>query len=274
MIEPEITCPECGCQWVGATVERGIVVLECNDCSWERIEHYPFHLDAWYVTIRQALAPLDILQSLLTDADITEFLRPRLKGVSHLSQPLPNFRMSEAYLRGEINTANSVYLSQMIVLAVTYSELILKNFFRVLFITQPKRMNPYLAYDGKSKATIDLNELLEANSKGELIEVLAERAADKASAQNIEKWVRQMIKECNLSLGSPLPQDLTKLREQRNVIVHEGKLNGITPEQVVWSFAQVERLLYVIGEAAIKYGILVVDQARFIYETRKRLTSN
>jgi hypothetical protein len=104
--------------------------------------------------------------------------------------------------------------------------------------------------------------------------VLARRAADKAAAQDIEKFAGRLIKECNLKLDSSFPQDLKKLNEQRNIIVHEGKLNSVTPEQVISSFGQIACFLYVIGEAAIKYGIVTVDEAGFIYETRKRLESS
>ena len=271
MIEPEITCPQCGCRWVGATIEEGVETLSCSECFWGRIERHPFNLGSWYVTIRRALAPLDILQSLLADSDITDILRPRLKGVSHLSHPIPNFETSDEYLRGEIEIANSVFLAQMIILAITYSELILKDYFEALFIAKPKQMNPYLSSDGKGKATIDLNEFLEADSKDTLIELLAKRASEKASAQNPEKLVERMIKECDLKIDSSFPQDIKKLKELRNGIVHEGNMDGITPELVISSFGQIMCFLYVIGEAAIRQGVVTVDEPWFISKTRKRL---
>jgi hypothetical protein len=101
------------------------MIFLCENCGWQKIEENYFYLTAWSVEIRQALAPVDVLQSLLTDTEIAKFLRPRLRGVSHLS----NFTdASDKYLFWEISIAHQVYLRQMIVLATMYVELILEDF--------------------------------------------------------------------------------------------------------------------------------------------------
>jgi hypothetical protein len=123
--EEIMNCPDCDFSSVDLTVEDGKMIYFCENCGWQKIEENYFYLTAWNVEIRQALAPIDILQSLLTDIDIAKFLRPRLKGLSHLS----NFKdASDEYLFGEIKIAQQVYLKQMIVLATTYVELLLKDF--------------------------------------------------------------------------------------------------------------------------------------------------
>lgn len=57
----------------------------------------------------------------------------------------------------------------MIVLAVSYMELILKDFFQCLFRAHPLRMNPVLRSKGNKKATVSLTEIVDAPSKDLLL---------------------------------------------------------------------------------------------------------
>jgi hypothetical protein len=191
-----LNCPNCGFNPLDLTVEDGQMIFLCENCGWQKIEENYFYLTGWSVKIRQALAPVDVLHSLLTDTDIAKFLRPRLKGVSYLS----NFKdASDEYLFEEIGIAHQVYLRQMIVLATTYVELILKDFFRCLFIAHPLRMNKYLSSEGKGKWLIDLTEVINATSRKGLLLSLAERAASIAVGPKFDKVVETIIKESNWS---------------------------------------------------------------------------
>jgi len=151
MHQHHMTCPDCNTSPLIDTEEDGQMIFSCENCGWQRIEKNFFYLAGWEVQIRQALAPIDILESLLTNKDTSKFLKPRLKGVSHLT----NYEIkTDEYLFGEINIAFQIYLKQMIVLAITYVEQILKDFFKCLFISTPQRMNPYLSSDSKGKAVL------------------------------------------------------------------------------------------------------------------------
>src|SRR5262245_2421541 len=86
MHEELLTCPECGFKPLDVSVEDGQMAFFCENCGWKRIERKFFYLTGWNIEIRQALAPVDIIQSLLTADDVVKFLRPRMKGVSYLSQ--------------------------------------------------------------------------------------------------------------------------------------------------------------------------------------------
>ena len=162
MSEQLIACPACHFNPLSIAVEDGEMIFSCEKCGWQKIERNYFYLTAWHIEIRQAIAPIDILQSLLTDEQIVEFLRPRLNGISHLSSYTD---ASDEYVFREVRSAHQVYLKQMIVLATTYAELILKDFYHCLFIAHPQRMNRFLVEGGKGKAKVSLNEILDAASK-------------------------------------------------------------------------------------------------------------
>lgn len=78
--------------------------------------------------------------------------------MSHLSSGIPNFDFGDEYYQGEVEAANQVYRSQMLVLAVTYAEVIVKDFHYCLYLDQPKRMNQVLS-DERGKATVRLNKV-------------------------------------------------------------------------------------------------------------------
>lgn len=274
MCEQVIQCPECKYENVPLTVKDGEEVWYfCENCGWEKTPRFPFPVEVWNVEIRQALAPLDILQALLSDREIVDFLRPRLKGVSYLSQPIPNFDLGDGYYWGEIQNANSLYLSQMLVLALTYAELMVKDFYLCLFYEQPLRMNPILASERNQKAIVYLNEIIQAASKDELIDRLVERSASRAAARPIDEVIAKIIKECKLELTHPIVSDLKTLKEQRNRIVHEGENTEITHSQVLGAYGQLMYLLYILVEAALRYKIPFFDRTGFFYEFQEKLDS-
>jgi hypothetical protein len=157
----------------------------------------------------------------------------------------------------------------MLVLAVTYAELIIRDFYYCLFLDQPKRMNQILSLDGKGRATVSLNEIIDAGSTCELLNRQAELAAAKISVR-IDQVVFKIIKECKLAIDYPLAEDLRLLNERRNQIVHEGKLDDVEIEHVEKSYGQVTYLLYVLGEAAIKHDLPLVDEVGFMIDFRER----
>ena len=215
---------------------------------------------------------IDILQSLLTDKHVVEFLRPRLKGISYLGNYSDASDASDEYLFGEVGIAHQVYLKQMIVLATTYVELILKDFFLCLFIAQPPRMNFYLSPEGKGKATVSLNEILNTTSKEELILNLAEQATAVAVGPKFDKIVEKIIKECKLELDGNFLENLRALNELRNRIVHEGRTEEVVHiQQVHNNFGLLLYLVYVLGQSAKEYQIPYWDETGFLDDFERRL---
>src|SRR5258705_3065703 len=88
--------------------ENNAIVYECTVCGWQEMEHNPFYISPWVVSINQAVASIDIVQSLLVNEDVVKFLRPRLQGESFLSNR--DDYHSDEYLHGEVDTAHQTYL--------------------------------------------------------------------------------------------------------------------------------------------------------------------
>lgn len=265
-------CPECGHEHVTDTLEDEGVLYQCNSCDWMTVVTTPFCPGAWDVQIRQALAPVDILQSMLDNKDAISFLKPRLKGVSHLLN-YQAWSLSESdndkYLRGEMNTAKDVYLRQMIVLAATYVELILTDFFRCVYITGPQRMNQVLPPHGK--ATVALMEIIQSDSKEELLANLADRAARHKGDGEPDKIVRQLVTDCHIKLHLPLIDDLKTLKELRNRIVHDDTEEAVTFEEVHSTFGMILYLLYVLAQATEAFGVACWDNTGFLYDFEDKL---
>lgn len=91
MCEIYFECPMChdkaNLLRVGEDGEEQL--YSCESCGWERIVYRPLDVGSWSIQLLQAPAPIDVLHSLLTDQDVVKFLRPRLKGMSHLSSGIP-----------------------------------------------------------------------------------------------------------------------------------------------------------------------------------------
>lgn len=89
--------------------------------------------------------------------------------------------------------------------------------------------------------------------------------------RKIDGVVSKIIKECKFAFDHQIADDLRDLKERRNQIVHEGKLDGIEIKHVQDSYGQVLYLLYVLGEAAIKYDLPLVDEVGFMSDFREKL---
>lgn len=271
------TCPDCGHQDVAITLEEhGTILYECGRCDWYFSGTKPFHLGAWSVQVHQALAPIDILQALLMDPDGVSFLRPRLRGVSYLAHPiLPSAGnwVSDEYIRGEMDIAQQVYLRQMIVLAVSYIELILKDFFGCLFRAHPLRMNAVLPPKESKTATVSLTEIVNASSKDALLGGLASRAAGYKASGDIDKTLRELTSDCRIQLCHPFIEDLRELKELRNRIVHDDTDEQVTIAKVHGSFGLVLYLLYTLSQVADAYKVPCWDEIGFVEDFRAKLNA-
>jgi hypothetical protein len=252
-------CPECGHEGVADTLEDEGVLYQCQSCDWMTVATSPFCPGAWDVQIRRALALIDILQSMLDNKDAVSFLKLRLEGVSHLTN-YQAWSLSDSandeYLRGEMDIARDVYLRQMIVLAATYVELILTDFLRCVYLTEPQRMNQVLPPHGKSHASVALTEIIQSDCKEELLANLADRAARHKGDGEPDKIVRQLVKDCHLKLHLPLVDDLKNLKELRNRIVHDDTEETVTFQEVHSTYGMIVYLLYILAQATAWSGML------------------
>jgi hypothetical protein len=80
-----------------------------------------------------------------------------------------------------LNLAKKIHDRQMIVVASTYIELILKDFLTAIFGTFPERMHNYLDEDNVHKGLVNLRLIIKATSLFDLIHELSEQASSNAS---------------------------------------------------------------------------------------------
>jgi hypothetical protein len=270
-------CPNCESEHVAQRLEDAVVVFECRDCDWVELAEHPFHVAAWSVRIRQALAPVDILQSALTHPDAAAFIAHRITGVSHLTNPalpLLGADHGDDYLRGEIDIAHQVYLRQLIVLANTYIELIYTDFFRCVFLAHPLRMHQVLPPHDKGWAEIKLNEIVNSPSREALLATLATRAAERKGDGEADRIARQLTADCSIQLHRPLIDDLRELKELRNRIVHDDTDEEVAVERVHESFGLILYLLFVLAQAAEHYKIPCWDDVGFLADFQDRLSED
>jgi hypothetical protein len=133
-----------------------------------------FDVSGWYLTLVEAIEDYRILCQLSRDASVVDAHLGSRKLIVADSQEIRRVSVSEAEgglfwresHRASIELAVERYSRQMVVLARTYLETILKDFLLVLFVEHPKRMHAYLADDnGNGAGTVKLVELVDAESK-------------------------------------------------------------------------------------------------------------
>ena len=264
-------CPNCGYDFgIYKSYEirdNQILLFMCGSCDWYDFYRDLFFVGGWSIRIYRALAPIDILQSLLADQEVVDFLRPKLKeGGSYLADPPSPFRQwSNDYLWGEVSFASESYWGQMVVLAAAYVELILKDFLRCYFISGPQRMDEYLPRVADEKnARISLKQILQAESKEKLIEDLAMIAIGNARPSRFDVILKRLIEGAKIELDRPLIDNLLFLREQRNQFAHQATGKKISAEQVYNWFDDIRYLLYVLAGLSVRYEVPYYDDVDFL----------
>ncbi len=210
--------------------ENNAIVYNCPVCDWSEIEYNPFYVSAWLVGVNQALVPIDIVQSLLTNEDTVRFLRPRLTGVSFLNNRDSSawkFTVgSDVYLQGEVDAAHQTYLRQMIVLAATYTELILKDFFDSFFVAKPSYLIELLAKNDafveKAMNAVTFEKIMSCNAKEAMIDHAFK------SMRRADRWriVKYLAERAPITLDRELLfEGLKSLVSQRDNIAHNSLYN-------------------------------------------------
>jgi hypothetical protein len=132
-------------------------------------------------------------------------------------------------------------------------------------------MNKYLSSEGKGRAMIALNEVINTASREELLLRLIEQAASTAVGPKFDKVVETIIKECKLEIDRPFVEDLRTLNELRNRIIHDNTSEEIDIQQVHNNFGLLLYLIYVLGQAAEKYQVPCLDEFGFIEDFERQL---
>lgn len=245
--------------------DNNAIIYSCAGCDWIEVEHNPFYISAWVVSVNQALAPIDIVQSLLTNKDVVEFLRPRLVGVSFLANRDSSawkFTVgSNEYLQGEVDIAYQTYLRQMIVLAATYIELILKDFYDSFFTARPLYLIDLLAENDafvkKAMNVVTFEKVMSGDAREEMVNHAFN------SMQRADHWriLRYLADRTPIRLDRKLLfERLKALMSQRDDIAHNSLYDPfvnreLDVQQVYEDFRLVIDLLCVLEKIAEKNNI-------------------
>jgi len=245
MEEQCVQCPQCSSNNISVRFVDETLSYSCNECEWYFEPPNPFFFEGWYVELKQALAPVDILYSLFSNEETSHYLMPRLQGVSFLSDWAKESRirpdspgsLSFKFLQGEISSARDIYLAQQIVIVCVYAETILDD-----FLNKAVCVNKPMA-NAARKAL-----------KNNGLEVI------------IETWAQQY----KIPLKRPLINDWKEIRRKRNLIAHEAKSIHISVETVYEAYGALIYLLGILGEIAIRAGVPFVDNFGILLDIRKQ----
>lgn len=157
----------------------------------------------------------------------------------------------------DIGNAGKFYNGQMVVLASTYIELILKDFLTVFFAHFPERMYEFLYAQDKEehKGAVSLKEIIKVDSMPELINNLAEQATANILKGRFTAQLNNIARIIKLELSADLKGKLNGLIERRNRIVHEASKEEIEHNDVDDALDTCSDLVKFLAEVSDKNSI-------------------
>jgi hypothetical protein len=184
--------------------------------------------------------------SILELPDDDEIFEPTIHTIS----------LAHEEIKANLQHAEQFYNRQMVVVAATYIELILRDFLRVVFCKFPERMHNYLDEGNGSKGLISLKLITKASSLIELLHDLSEQAASnalkgrfKAQLNNLTRIIREQ------ELTQELQCKLIRIVEKRNQIVHDASKEQLINDEVRRTFDTCFELLRSLANIALKCEI-------------------
>lgn len=170
------------------------------------------------------------------------------KGNSVSEEDVKNFRqewIEEFVSQGLVGVMT--YRRQMIVIAVTLLEAMLRDFVSSYFYAKPESMYSFV---GDCSGSVSFKDVLKYDTKREYMSHLSESAAQKFISQ---KW-SVLFKSLDKLLKEEIPnsEGLIVLAKQRNDIIHEGKKIEVSNEHVFSCFDIVRELIEFLAEKSNK----------------------
>lgn len=161
-------------------------------------------------------------------------------------------------IKTNLREAEQFYNRQMVVVTATYIEPILKDFLRVVFYKFPERMHDYLDEGNGYKGLVSLKLIIKASSLPELLYDLSEQAASNALKGRFKSQLNNLTKVIpEQEITQDLQNELIRIVEKRNRIVHEASQEQITVDELRQTFDTCIKLLTFLAEVAVRCGILL-----------------
>ncbi len=164
-----------------------------------------------------------------------------------------------------VSEALNTLSRQMVVVAASYAEGIVEEFFQSLFNKHPYRMHDYLSWkSGSPKGWIPIKIVLDSDDKEQVINDAIRIACDSATSGDIGSISKRIEKLSKNELNIGLKEKLIELFELRNKIVHERYEPDLGKSQVIAIFEITDELLYTLSVILLKNQVPVHDPTGYL----------
>jgi hypothetical protein len=164
--------------------------------------------------------------------------------------------LNQDEIKANLQEAEKFYNRQMMVVTATYTELILKDFLRVVFCKFPERMHNYLDEGNGYRGLVSLKSITKVSSLSELLYDLAEQAASNALKGRFKSQLNNLARIIpEQEITQNLQNELIGIVEKRNRIVHEASQEQLTVDEVRRAFDTCAQLLTSLANIAVRSGI-------------------
>ena len=229
-----------------------------------------FKAGNWYQEILVSLNFFQIVHAFLTDKealkkhlDSLRVITASDEGVSyHGLETAPEFA---SHIESTVERGVQFHNRQMVVIASTYVELILRDFLTVLFSHFPSRMYKYLnAQDmAERRGFVSLKEIVQVGSLDELLKNLSEKATANALKGRFSAQLNNLEKLTDESIPGDLKRQLTTVIEMRNRIVHETSAEVVSEVQVKGVLDTCHQLVSFLAFASSRKSIPLDEYSLF-----------
>jgi len=161
----------------------------------------------------------------------------------------------DGLLHEKITQAFELYSRQMVVIAATYVEGMLQEFFEVFFGTKPETIHDFLTKDETERGKVNLSELLAHSSKDDLIETLIMRASRNAADGSLRKVSMRIKRLTKYDIKNSIIDDTQVLVNLRNSIVHEDIDKKVSQKEIENYFHTTYEFMQELGHTCISVGL-------------------
>jgi hypothetical protein len=166
--------------------------------------------------------------------------------------------LTQDEIKANLEEAERFYNRQMVVVIATYIELILRDFLRVAFSKFPERMHNYLDEGNGYKGLVSLKLITKAPSLDGLLYDLSEQAASNALKGRFKTQLNNLARIIpEQEISQNLQNELIRIVEKRNRIVHEASQEQMSVDEVKQTFDTCLELLTALADVSVKCGILL-----------------
>ncbi len=149
-----------------------------------------FRVTNWYVLVSHLVDIYKDIRALMRDPDLKDqFLQKKIDRLNAIERVKIVWDEDNTALFKEMQglslpRALEFFERQIVVAISTYIELVLKEFFSLVFKQNPERMYNYVNLDEARKGYINVKQVLRASTIDEILDELAEQAAAPSRAES------------------------------------------------------------------------------------------